>query len=96
MAVTRSAIKPGKPYKEFPLFPHPNGQWCKKIKGKPWYFGKWEDHEAALHRYLDEVDDIQAGRDPRRQGVVLVSDSVTVAEMLNTFLTSMNQRQVSR
>jgi hypothetical protein len=75
MAVTSSAVMPGKPYKEFAFFPHPNRQWCEKIRGKPSYFSMWEDHEAALHRYLDDVDDIQAGRDARRQGVVLVSSS---------------------
>jgi hypothetical protein len=25
---------PPKPYPEFPLTAHPNGQWCKKIRGK--------------------------------------------------------------
>lgn len=83
---TTSATKPAKPYREFPLFAHPNGQWCKKIKGKAWYFGKWADHQAALLQYLSEVDDIRAGRDPRRQGVATPADELTVADMLNHFL----------
>ena len=68
-----SATKPTKPYKEFPLFAHPNGQWAKKIKGKPWCFGKWVDPEAAFQRHLDEIDDIQGVRYPR-QGVELSDD----------------------
>jgi len=28
------AVKPNKPYPEFPLTAHPVGQWCKKIRGK--------------------------------------------------------------
>ena len=84
MTVTQSATRPAKPYKEFPIFAHSNGQWCKKIQGKQWYFGKWEDHRAALQRYLDEINDIHAGRDPRRTGVVQVSHSISVVDMLNT------------
>ena len=87
------AAKPKKPYAEFPLFAHPNGQWSKKIKGKPWYFGRWADPETALQRYLDEVDDIHAGRDPRRQGAAITSDTVTVAEMCNHFLTTMDRKR---
>ena len=82
----------GKPYKEFPFFPHPNGQWCQKIKGKLWYFSKWEDQEATLHRDLDEVDHIQTGHDLRPQGVVPVSDSVAVARMLALLLGTMDQK----
>ena len=35
------------PYKEFPLFAHPNGQQCRKICGKLPYFARWDDHEAV-------------------------------------------------
>ena len=83
MVVTKSATKPAKPYKEFPFFAHPNGQWAKKIQGKPWYFGKWENPDAALQRYLDEIHDIQAGRDSRRTGIELVDSSGFTISLLN-------------
>ncbi|MFN9290850.1 MAG: hypothetical protein ACK6EB_22515, partial [Planctomyces sp.] len=57
---------PRKPYSDFPLTAHKNGQWCKKIKGKVWFFGVVTDPDAALQKYLAERDEIQAGRDPRR------------------------------
>jgi len=56
--------KNSKPYTDFPLTLHQaTGQWCKKIKGKIYYFGK--DPDAALKKYLDERDDLQAGKKPR-------------------------------
>jgi integrase len=45
------AIKPDKPYPEFPLFPHDRGKWAKKIKGKMIYFGSWDDPFGALAEY---------------------------------------------
>lgn len=73
---------PEKPYPEFPLFAHLSGQWCKKIKGKMRYFGVWADPDAALKTYLDEVDDLHAGRDPSR------TDQATVADACNSYLES--------
>src|SRR5690606_8376056 len=93
---TGSDTKPAKPYAEFPLTAHQNGQWCKKIKGKIWFFGIWSDPDAALRKYLDEVDEIQAGRDPRKTVVVgLSSDKLTVAELCNLFLERQEERAKS-
>ena len=90
---TTSDTKPAKPYQEFPLFAHQNGQWCKKIKGKQWFFGVWSDPSAALAKYLDEVHEIQAGRDPRKTGVVRVSSvELSVADLCNLFLERQQQR----
>jgi hypothetical protein len=38
---------------KFPLTLHKTGQFCKKIKGKLYYFGT--DKKAALERYLDSI-----------------------------------------
>jgi integrase len=79
-----SAASPGKPQKpnpDFPLFPHATRRWAKKIRGQMHYFGPWEDPDGALARYLEQKDDLHAGRKPRPS-----TDGVTVKGAVNAFL----------
>lgn len=66
----------------FPLTAHGNGQWCKKIQGKVHFFGVHSDTDTALQKYLDERDDLQAGRIPQRLSSVVVN----VGSLVNLFL----------
>jgi integrase len=70
---------------KFPLWLHPSGQWCKKIKGKHRYFGT--DRDAALKRYVQERDDIEAGRKPRPK-----TDAAILADVVNAFLAEKQNR----
>jgi integrase len=75
---------------DFPLFPHQNGRWAKKVRGKLHYFGKVNDDakgEAALLKWLDEKDDLLAGRTPRTKGAGL-----TVGELCDRFLQAKDKR----
>jgi integrase len=74
--------KPKKPRADFPLFPHATGRWAKKIKGRFVYFGPWSDPDGALQKYLDQKNDLYAGRTPRDPG-----EGLTVRELCNRFLT---------
>lgn len=73
--------KPRKPYPDFPLFAHATKRWAKKIKGKLHYFGRWDDPDAALEKYLRTRDDIWAGRKPRDIG-----SGVTVGSAMSSFV----------
>jgi len=85
--VSKRGEKPAKPRPDFPLFPHATGRWAKKIKGKLHYFGPWADTDAALARYVEERDDLYAGRKPRRKG-----DGLTVKDLVNKFLVAKKAR----
>lgn len=94
--------KPAKPYPTFPLSFHPSGRFCKKIRGKLHYFGRWanrqngelttvDNHadaaEVALNEYLEVKDDLHAGRTPRPK-----VDGVSVADACNEFMASREDR----
>ena len=76
-------VKPDKPYPDFPLFPHNNGLWAKKICGKLHYFGPWRDPGAAVAKWLDQRDALLAGRTPRT-----AREGLTVRSLCNRFLTA--------
>lgn len=81
-SASASNTKPSKPYPTFPLTAHPNGQWCKKIRGRVHFFGVWADPKSALDEYNRQAGDLHAGRKP----VMRSSDKRTVKEVANAYL----------
>ena len=78
--------RPTKPRPDFPLFPHATGRWAKKIRGKFHYFGKVADDpqgQAALAKWLEQKDELLAGRMPRPK-----TEGLTVRDLCNRFLSS--------
>ena len=67
--------KPAKPTPDFPLFPHSNGQWGKKIKGRLRDFGTWSDPQAALAQFLGGAAEVSNGRRQAASKRKSVSDS---------------------
>jgi integrase len=81
MADLTQAKRKSKTDRDFPLWLHPSGRWCRKVDGKWYYFGR--DKEAALVQWLQDKDSIFAGR-----GRPVKTDAITVAALCNEFLTS--------
>lgn len=80
--------RPNKPYPTFPLTPHPNGQWCKKIRGRVRFFGVWADPKSALDEYTRQAADLHAGREPRRgQG-----HGTTIRDLANHYLAAQHAK----
>jgi len=67
-----------KPPNDFPLWIHgASGRWCRKVRGTRRYFGYVKDDpdgQKALEKWLDQKDNLLAGRVPRTRG-----DRLTVA-----------------
>ncbi len=75
-----------KPVRDFPLWPHPSGRWCRKVKQRFHYFGKVADDpegQKALDLWIARKDDLLAGRKPRPPG----EHGITVGDLCNHFLT---------
>lgn len=84
MAHSTKARKFEKPRPDFPLFPHATGRWAKKVRGRLHYFGRCADDpkgEAALAKWLDEKDDLLAGRTPNRN-----REGLTIHQLCNAFI----------
>lgn len=85
------AKRPGRLREGFPLFRHGSGQWAKKVRGRIVYFGSLRadpDGQKALNRWLDEKDQLLAGRKPRRAD----PEALTVGGLVNLFLESRERR----
>lgn len=82
----------GAKLKNFALSIHKGtGYWCRKVRGRVYYFGRVADDpkgQAALHQWLEQKDDLLAGREPR----VRKSDEVSVAAICNEYLTHQEGR----
>ena len=89
MTTKQKATKPATPYPAFPLTAHNSGQWCKKIKGKRYYFGPWSFPDAALARYLSEAEQLQSG-DGRP--AASIADTLTVQELANQYIANRQQQ----
>jgi len=73
-----------KPYKSFPLTPHPTGQWCKEAGGVLYYFAGTP--EEALGEYnVVWPTIVSTGLDPRTQQGWRTSSGCELGKLLNGF-----------
>ena len=72
---------------KFPLTLHKTGQYCKKIKGKMYYFGT--DKRRAHERYLKQAACLHAGR---RATQGSASDHISIKTMCNLYLDHQESR----
>lgn len=84
MSQSSRKFRPSKPRPDFPLFPHATGRWAKKVRGRFVYFGRVDadpQGEAALQLWLDQKDDLLAGRKPRSK-----ITGLTIGDLCNAWL----------
>jgi integrase len=79
--------KPRLPRNNYPLWAHPCGQWAKKIRGTVYYFGTWDDPDAAEEKYKLEKDDLEAGRKPQERKTM----GHTISELCEKFMEAKRQ-----
>ncbi|MFC1635467.1 tyrosine-type recombinase/integrase [Planctomycetota bacterium] len=70
---------------KFPLTLHSTGQYCKKIRGKLYYFGV--DRQQALERYLQEATYLHTGLNPKRTSA---GNGITIKALCNLYLEYQN------
>jgi len=66
---------------KFPLTFHPTGQYCKKIKGKMYYFGS--DKKEALQKYLDQATYLHGCQDNLQKPT---GDNMTLKQLCDMYL----------
>lgn len=72
---------------KFPLTLHKTGQYCKKIKGKLYYFGT--DKKVALSRYLEQAAYLHAGTRPTPKST---GHSMSIKTLCNLYLDNQESR----
>lgn len=72
---------------KFPLTLHKTGQYCKKIRGKLYYFGS--DKQRALERYLEQAAYLHAGKSPKPRSS---SDVLSIKTLCNLYLDHQESR----
>jgi len=75
---------------KFPLTLHPTGQYCKKIKGKLYYFGA--DKKDALQRYLEQAAFLNSGKSASPSSV---NSQIPLRTLCNLYLTHQESRVAS-
>ena len=66
---------------KFPLTLHPSGQYCKKIKGKLYYFGSDKNH--ALEKYLSQASHLHGNKE---QAQKKTNSEMTLNELCDLYL----------
>ena len=74
---------------KFPLTLHKTGQYCKKIKGKLYYFGT--DKKAALNRYLEQAAYLHIGKLPRPKST---GNTLSIKTLCNLYLDHQESRSI--
>jgi integrase len=72
---------------KFPLTLHKTGQYCKKIKGKLYYFGT--DKKTALNRYLEQAAYLHAGKRPIPKST---ENNLSIKTLCNLYLDHQESR----
>jgi len=79
--MTKSHFKRKTRSDKFPLTLHPTGQYCKKIKGKLYYFGV--DKQKAFQRYLEQASTLHTGKTSRSNSC---NDNISIKTLCNLYL----------
>jgi len=74
---------------KFPLTLHKTGQYCKKIKGKLYYFGT--DKKAALNNYLEQAAYLHAGKLQRQKST---GHTLSIKTLCNLYLDHQESRSI--